>query len=150
MVTYGTKPTPGQSTRRDPGSPYTTGTWINDRTTASRHGCSMGRTPPDTESARLFHDHGQNTYRHVQIDTDRNPEVMTYGTVRDKCPEVIPHDETETSKEEEGFSCAKTSKRQILTFLCVAFLNFSGMACSAIITPFFPDESNLLTAFIEC
>ncbi|XP_019625109.1 PREDICTED: MFS-type transporter SLC18B1-like [Branchiostoma belcheri] len=95
----------------------------------------------DSESARLLLDHGQNTSRHVQQDTHRVPEVVTYGTVTDRCPEVIPHNDTETAKEENGFSCANTSKRQIVTFLCVAFLNFSGMACSAIITPFFPDEA---------
>ncbi|XP_078684264.1 MFS-type transporter SLC18B1-like [Branchiostoma floridae x Branchiostoma belcheri] len=94
----------------------------------------------DSESARLLLDHGQNTSRHVQLGTHRVPDVVTYGTVTDRCPEVIPHNDTETATGENGFSCAKASKRQIVTFLCVAFLNFSGMACSSIITPFFPDE----------
>ncbi|KAI8508605.1 hypothetical protein Bbelb_137040 [Branchiostoma belcheri] len=103
------------------------------------HDRNMEPDQDDSESARLLH--GQNAARHVQLDTHRVPEVVTYGNVTDKCPELISNDDTEIAKEENGFSCAKTSKRQIVTFLCVAFLNFSGMACSAIITPFFPDEA---------
>ncbi|XP_035681776.1 MFS-type transporter SLC18B1-like isoform X2 [Branchiostoma floridae] len=103
------------------------------------HGGIMEQEKDDSgETSRLLNGHIGS--RHVQLDTDRTPDVVTYGRVTEEYTEVVANG-TETPEEKEGFSCGRASKRQILSFFCVAFLNFSGMACYAIITPFFPNEA---------
>ncbi|XP_078601781.1 MFS-type transporter SLC18B1-like isoform X2 [Branchiostoma floridae x Branchiostoma japonicum] len=83
---------------------------------------------------------GQNTCKHVSLDSDSTPDVVKYGSVTDQHTEEVAND-TKTPEEKEGFSCGRASKRQILSFFCVAFLNFSGTASSTIIAPFFPNEA---------
>ncbi|XP_066287004.1 MFS-type transporter SLC18B1-like isoform X3 [Branchiostoma lanceolatum] len=95
----------------------------------------------DSETSRLLD--GQNVSRHVRLKADSAPYVGTYGRVTDEhmtCTLEVVND-TESCKTDEGFSCGKLSKRQILSFLCVGFLNFAGMSCEAIIAPFFPIEA---------
>ncbi|XP_035681007.1 MFS-type transporter SLC18B1-like [Branchiostoma floridae] len=98
----------------------------------------MEQEKGDSETSGLLNGHIGS--RHVQLDTDRTPDVVTYGSVTDEHTEEVANG-TDTPVEKEGFSCGRASKRQILSFFCVAFLNFSGMACYAIITPFFPSEA---------
>ncbi|XP_035681778.1 MFS-type transporter SLC18B1-like isoform X4 [Branchiostoma floridae] len=98
----------------------------------------MEQEKGDSETSPLLNGHIGS--RHVQLDTDSTPDVVTYGSVTDENTKVVANG-TETTEKKEGFSCVRASKRQILSFFCVAFLNFSGMACYAIITPFFPSEA---------
>ncbi|XP_078683213.1 MFS-type transporter SLC18B1-like [Branchiostoma floridae x Branchiostoma belcheri] len=83
---------------------------------------------------------GQNASRHVQLDTDHVPDVVTYGSVTDE-QTTEAGTNTETPAEEGGFSCRRASKRQLLSFVCIALLNFCGFCYYSVIAPFFPDEA---------
>ncbi|CAH1267527.1 SLC18B1 [Branchiostoma lanceolatum] len=110
------------------------------KTRRSLHNSIMEVKKDDCETSRLLD--GQNGSRHVQLKIDSVPDVITYGSLTDEHTEqVVSDSDTETPKKEEGFSCGNASKRQILSFICVAFLNFAGMSCQAIIAPFFPNEA---------
>ncbi|XP_078601778.1 MFS-type transporter SLC18B1-like [Branchiostoma floridae x Branchiostoma japonicum] len=92
----------------------------------------------DSETSRLLD--AQNASRHVQLETDSVPDVVTYGSVTDEHTEEVANN-TETSSEEEGFSLRRASKRQILSFVSIALLNFSGFCYYSVIAPFFPNEA---------
>ncbi|XP_078601783.1 MFS-type transporter SLC18B1-like isoform X1 [Branchiostoma floridae x Branchiostoma japonicum] len=92
----------------------------------------------DSETSRLLD--AQNASRHVQLETDSVPDVVTYGSVTDEHTEEVANN-TETSTEEEGFSLRRASKRQILSFVSIALLNFCGACYYSVIAPFFPNEA---------
>ncbi|XP_035681787.1 MFS-type transporter SLC18B1-like isoform X3 [Branchiostoma floridae] len=94
----------------------------------------------DSETSRLLDHAAQNASRHVQLETDSVPDVVTYGSVTDEHTEEVANN-TETSTEEEGFSLRRASKRQILSFISIALLNFCGACYYSVIAPFFPNEA---------